>query len=169
MEMLIEAGGEECFIECKFFEKINYSKKYKIVFRSFDPINDFSAYLPQNIYQQFIVNYSLNEAIVIFGSGTTGHSQGVILSHYTINVNADALSEYMKPGALWCGCSYHDIDLNNTGDGKTLFLTPSPVPIKVKKIKFFISGRGHRWHSCRGWSLGRYIYKNKSRLMVLNS
>ncbi len=53
--------------------------------------------LPSEIYAKFRNNYSRDEAIVIYSSGTTGKSKGIILSHFAINTNADAIINYMKP------------------------------------------------------------------------
>lgn len=46
---------------------------------------------PKWLYDKFHNKYSNEEAVVLYSSGTTGNSKGVILSHYAINTNADAI------------------------------------------------------------------------------
>lgn len=41
-------------------------------------------------------NYSQQDAVIFFSSGTTGKSKGIILSHFAINTNADHIIEYMS-------------------------------------------------------------------------
>lgn len=50
---------------------------------------------PKWLYDKFHNKYRNEEAVVLYSSGTTGNSKGVILSHYAINTNADAIYKYM--------------------------------------------------------------------------
>lgn len=95
IEMMKEAGVSICY-----FEKTKYEIKescYGIKFIAFERKSNSAQLLPLEIYDKFKKNYSKNEAIVLYSSGTTGKAKGIILSHYAINTNADAIIDYMKP------------------------------------------------------------------------
>lgn len=96
-EMMIEAGVHTCFIENGLFNKLEDELPDSIDFVKYEKQNTSAELLPSSIYEKFHENYSRNEAVVIYSSGTTGKSKGIILSHFAININADAIIEYMKP------------------------------------------------------------------------
>lgn len=94
-EMITDAAVTKCYIDSKI------SSKWKKFFNDIECVeyssdSEKAQLLPQRIYDKFEPNYSLEEALVIYSSGTTGKSKGIILSHYAINVNADAIIEYMN-------------------------------------------------------------------------
>lgn len=95
-EMMIEANVSKCYIERRIFSKINTKDYLTLQFEVYDNNTATAKELPTDIYEKFHENYSRNEAIIIYSSGTTGKSKGAILSHYAINTNADAIMEYMK-------------------------------------------------------------------------
>jgi long-chain acyl-CoA synthetase len=101
-EMMIEANVSKCYIERRIFSKINTEYYLTLQFEVYDNNTVTAKELPVDIYEKFHENYSLNEAVIIYSSGTTGKSKGVILSHYAINTNADAIMEYMKLGNNDC-------------------------------------------------------------------
>lgn len=101
-EMMIEANVSKCYIERRIFSKINTKDYPQLQFEVYDNNTATAEELPTNIYEKFRENYSRNEAVIIYSSGTTGKSKGVILSHYAINTNADAIMEYMKLGCNDC-------------------------------------------------------------------
>lgn len=96
IEMMFEAGVSECRIEREIYNKASKFKSDNIAFVTFKGENQ-AELLPQYIYDSFKENYSTSEAVVIYSSGTTGKAKGIILSHYAINTNADAIIDYMKP------------------------------------------------------------------------
>jgi long-chain acyl-CoA synthetase len=96
-EMMIEAGVQACFIERLVYDKGGAVWSSEIRFVTFERTGNSAVLLPDWIYSKFRQRYSRDEAIVIYSSGTTGKSKGVILSHYVINSNADAIIEYMWP------------------------------------------------------------------------
>lgn len=95
-KMLNEANVDKCFIdECLINEKFfTFIKNVDIY--TFKKLNALPSFLPDSIYAKFKPNYSYNDAVIIYSSGTTGKSKGIILSHYSINTNADAIIDYMK-------------------------------------------------------------------------
>ena len=95
-EMMIEANVSTCYIERRIFSKINTEDYNTLQFEVYDNNTATAKELPIEIYEKFHENYSRNEAVIIYSSGTTGKSKGVILSHYAINTNADAIMEYMS-------------------------------------------------------------------------
>ena len=102
VEMMIEADVHTCFIEKGLFNKIENEFSNSIDFVTYEKQNSSAELLPNCIYEKFHENYGRNEAVVIYSSGTTGKSKGIILSHFAINTNADAIIDYMKPTAEAC-------------------------------------------------------------------
>lgn len=102
IEMMIEADVHTCFIEKSLFNKIENQIPDSIDFVTYEKQNSSAELLPNCIYEKFHENYSGNEAVVIYSSGTTGKSKGIILSHFAINTNADAIIDYMKPNTEDC-------------------------------------------------------------------
>lgn len=99
LEMMVEAGAQKCFIEEKLLCRLNaeLSVLESIEYIPYEKLNSSAELLPNYIYDEFHDNYSCDEAVVIYSSGTTGKSKGVILSHYAINTNADSIIDYIKP------------------------------------------------------------------------
>ncbi len=95
--MMKEADVYKCFIEKKYFNINNVDAPTNIEFVLFERKNNNAEYLDNNIYYKFIEKYSQDEAVVIYSSGTTGKSKGIILSHFAINTNADSIIDYMCP------------------------------------------------------------------------
>lgn len=95
IEMMKDANVQECYIEKKFYDRIIVSMTQRVKIIPFDKKINSAAYLPSSVYDKFQKNYSTDEAIVIYSSGTTGKSKGIILSHFAINTNADAIIDYM--------------------------------------------------------------------------
>lgn len=102
LDMMIEASAQTCFIEQSLFDKVDVEIPNSINFITYDKQNNAAEQLPKFIYDKFKENYSHAEAVVIYSSGTTGKSKGIILSHFAINTNADAIIDYMRPTAEDC-------------------------------------------------------------------
>lgn len=96
IEMMREAKVSECRIENEIFDKAGELNSTGVTFLTFERDKK-AQLLPQSIYDSFKENYSTSEAVIIYSSGTTGKAKGIILSHYAINTNADAIIDYMKP------------------------------------------------------------------------
>ena len=102
VEMMKEAGVKKCLLGKTEYGKIKEQLTDEIEFVIFDDECKKATQLPCDIYEKFKSNYSFDEAVVIYSSGTTGKAKGVILSQFAINTNADAIVEYMKPTADDC-------------------------------------------------------------------
>lgn len=102
LDMMIEAGVQACFMEQGLFDKIDVEIPNSINFITYGKQNNAAEQLPKFIYDKFKENYSYEEAVVIYSSGTTGKSKGIILSHFAINTNADAIIAYMNSAAEDC-------------------------------------------------------------------
>lgn len=94
IQMMKEANVYKCYIESSKYTNQEFGE---IEVVTYDLSNKRDRCLPSLIYEKFYENYSKKEAVVIYSSGTTGRSKGIILSHFAINKNADAIIDYMKP------------------------------------------------------------------------
>ena len=97
IEMIRDACVQTCYIESGLHAEICDDKYSSVSFIRYEKVNLKAELLPSSIYDKFKDNYSKEEAVVIYSSGTTGKSKGIILSHYAISTNADAIIDYMKP------------------------------------------------------------------------
>ena len=97
IELMNDANVYMCYIEQGLLKKTNALIPESIECIEYEKASTAAAWLPQETYDKFTENYSSDEAIVIYSSGTTGKSKGIILSHFAINTNADAIIDYMQP------------------------------------------------------------------------
>lgn len=97
VEMMSEAQVRKCYVEHKYYDKIYAVLDKNVELIPYKKENTSVRLLPAETYDRFQENYSKDEAVVIFSSGTTGKSKGIILSHFAINTNADAIIDYMQP------------------------------------------------------------------------
>lgn len=97
IEMLKEARVNSCYISDKIAKKI-YKNQHAddVEFILYEDYIENCEYVPNEIYDKYQNNYSSDEAVILYSSGTTGKEKGIILSHYSISVNADMISEYMR-------------------------------------------------------------------------
>ena len=102
VKMMVEAGVTRCCIENGRFDNKKDIFPESIEPEVFERQSNSAELLPQYIYDKYRDNYSDNEAVVIYSSGTTGTAKGIILSHYAIQTNADAIIDYMKPVSNDC-------------------------------------------------------------------
>lgn len=119
IEIMIEAGVQLCYVQEKYYEaffRINCS----ISFVSFKAATANVVFLPTYIYDKYINRYCDDEAVIIYSSGTTGKARGIILSHYAINTNADAIIDYMKPTTEDCIYIAKTISHSSTLTGELL-------------------------------------------------
>lgn len=95
LKMISEASVCKCFIDKRLVERIRDHDISNIEFIQFYGGKDFANVIPEYIYGKYKNNDSSKEAVILYSSGTTGKSKGVILSHYAINTNANLIAEYM--------------------------------------------------------------------------
>lgn len=69
---------------------------------TFECFNQLADIIPEKIAKKYKPNYNKNESLVLYSSGTTRKSKGIILTHYAINTNSDAIIDYMKPTPRNC-------------------------------------------------------------------
>ena len=133
-EMMIEADVHTCFIENSLFKKLEDKIPVSIEFIAYEKQNSSAELLPNYIYEKFRKNYSRNEAIVIYSSGTTGKSKGIILSHFAINTNADAIIDYMKPTKDDCISIVKTISHASSLVGELLVSLKTKTPLLIAPI-----------------------------------
>lgn len=133
LEMMSEAGVEKCYIEFDLFSKFCKSEYVSnhIEFIPYKRMNYVAKAVPQTVVEKYRENYSMNEAVVIYSSGTTGRSKGIILSHYAINTNADAIIDYMKPQNNDCIYIAKTLSHSSTLTGELLVALKSKMKIVV--------------------------------------
>lgn len=95
--MLKEAGAEYCLIDSRYRERFTDRHCDSICFRTYTVTELLPGVLPEWVYEKYVPSYTEDEAVILYSSGTTGKSKGIILSHYAISTNADAIIDYMKP------------------------------------------------------------------------
>lgn len=95
IQMMREADVQICYLQEDLWSE--YISAYtEIEFVRYSSDSKLTFVLPKFLYDEFHPNYSHHEAVIIYSSGTTGKSKGIILSHFAINTNADAIIGYMK-------------------------------------------------------------------------
>ena len=98
-EMMCEAGVRKCYVQADLWVECTFNEFYEIEILRFSIDNEATFVLSECLYNKFCADYSRSEAVIIYSSGTTGKSKGIILSHFAINTNADAIIGYMHPSA----------------------------------------------------------------------
>lgn len=94
LKMLTDMGVKECYVEDAFIKNNSINEYENIDLKIYHSAPHSSAFLPTEIKQQYTYNDSTDEAIVILSSGTTGKNKGIILSHFAISANANAIIKY---------------------------------------------------------------------------
>lgn len=102
VDMMKEADVKKCYIETGLYPEISDEEHSSVLLERYEKLNLKAEALPSLMYDKFRENYSKAEAVVIYSSGTTGKSKGIVLSHFAINMNADAVIDYMKPTSNDC-------------------------------------------------------------------
>lgn len=95
IQLLSIAGVEKCYVESNHYKA--FSQRGNINWVEMPLACKDTNKLPDSVLNLFNESYNAEEAIVFFSSGTTGFSKGISLSHKAIQINADAVIDYMKP------------------------------------------------------------------------
>lgn len=130
-EMMEEANVRRCFVDVQYYEKLPIDLHTSIEYIPFERRNYVAEILSKNIREKFKPRYSKNEAIVLYSSGTTGKSKGIILSHYAINTNADAIIDYMNPSTSDCMVIVKTISHSSTLTGELLVALKSKMNLVI--------------------------------------
>lgn len=150
-ELMNEAHVRKCYIDNKIFynmQKNVINSDSEIEFILIDEVSRSAQVLPEYIRNKYRDNYSNEEAIVIYSSGTTGKSKGIILSHYAINTNADSIIAYMSPKETDCFYLAKKLSHSSTLTGEllvalktgaNLVVAPTIMPLRylLKNISAF--------------------------------
>ena len=100
--MMLEAHVETCYIESSLLLNETVETYSDISFITFRIADRKPHLLLDNIRIKYCENKSGEEAVVLYSSGTTGASKGIILTHYAITTNADAILGYMNLSRIDC-------------------------------------------------------------------
>lgn len=131
VEMMKEASVQKCYIEKKIFDKAHEKKWSGISFILFEKKNNIAEFLPNEMYSKFKENYNNNEAIILYSSGTTGKAKGIILSHFAINTNADAIIDYMQPQKNDCIYIAKTLSHSSTLTGELLVALKAKIKLVI--------------------------------------
>lgn len=131
LRLLDEAHITRCYIEKSIYQNYSVVKQYNVEFLAYNASSHLTQLLPEDISNQFLPNYTNNEAVIIYSSGTTGGAKGVVLSHYAINTNADSIIEYMQPTSTDCMYLVKTISHSSTLTGELLVALKSKARLLI--------------------------------------
>lgn len=134
IKMMKEANVNKCYIERDKYEKKTCIFPFEMEVVIYDRKLKSPQILPQYIYGKYTDNYSRNEALIIYSSGTTGTSKGIILSHYAIQTNADAIIDYIKPTKSDCFYITKTMSHSSTIIGELLVILKSKIPVLIAPV-----------------------------------
>lgn len=92
-----------------------------------------------NTYEKYQDNYSKEDAIILYSSGTTGRGKGIVLSHYAITCNADAIIDYMKPSPIDRFYVIKNFCHSSTLVGEILVALKCKIPLYVAQHNIYIN------------------------------
>lgn len=134
LEMMAEAGVCKCYIEQNLFAKMEKNIADLIEYIPYEKLNNSAELLPNCVYEKFHENYSRDEAVIIYSSGTTGKSKGIILSHFAISTNADAIIDYMTPTPEDCIYIAKTLSHSSTLTGELLIALKMRMKLVIASI-----------------------------------
>lgn len=133
---MIDSKVQVCYYDECIKEKIDMLRDidpYNIIYISYSSTNTIIGSVDTDCYNKFHDNYSHNEAVIIFSSGTTGNSKGIILSHYAINTNADAITSYMMLNKDDCFLIVKPLTHSSTLVGELLVALKTKTKMVISK------------------------------------
>lgn len=135
IEMMHDANVKKCYVERQYYSKLeeNFNKKIEMI--PYDSTHSTAQLLSPILYKEFRICYSKDEAVIIYSSGTTGKSKGIILSHYAINTNADAIIDYMKLVPDDRMYLLRNLTHSSTITGELLVAIKAQIPILIAPVK----------------------------------
>lgn len=132
--MMEEADVKRCYIQKELIANTIGQHHKDIVFIPFEITKNSAQLLPTNIRNKYKANNSMDEAVIIYSSGTTGRARGVILTHYAINNNATAINEYMKLGADDCLYIAKSLSHSSTLTGELLVALKFNIQLVIAPV-----------------------------------
>ena len=90
IEIMREIGVSKIYVEDVFIKNVQDNNILYVPFKSEDQK---CTELSPSIFKMYKPNYSENEAVVLFSSGTTGKAKGISLSHRAITNNVDSIAK----------------------------------------------------------------------------
>ena len=130
IEMMNEAEVTLCYVDRELNSDDIALAGEKIKFVVFEATRCISE-IPDSIKNKYQPNYSEADALILFSSGTTGASKGIILSYFAINTNADAISEYMITEKKECVYIVKSIAHSSTMVGELLVALKNDLRIII--------------------------------------
>ncbi len=134
VEMMIEAQVHVCYIEMKYYNRIYEINDTTINVIPYNKTNILAQLLPESLYNKFQSNYNSDEALILYSSGTTGKSRGIILTHFAINTNADAIIDYMQPSKRDCIYIVKSFAHSSTITGELLVALKRKTPLLIAPV-----------------------------------
>lgn len=131
LRMLKEADVEKCYVEDGLHIINTDCLPSEIEFFSYKCNSHQTNILPASCYHQYTPNYSEQDAVVIYSSGTTGAAKGIVLSYYAINTNADAILDYMHPTSDDCIYIVKNLTHSSTITGELLVALKSRAKLII--------------------------------------
>ena len=150
-DMIRDSEAYMCVVEDSYVKEINLDDYPEVKFLKYSRKKNVAEELPVGIRSKYHANYLSTEALILFSSGTTGKSKGIILSHKAISNNADSIIEYMKLSDKDCFYIAKTLAHSSTlvGEllvalktGKKVIVAPTIVPPRFvlnNLIKFDVS------------------------------
>lgn len=96
IEIIQDATVSQCVVEQEIYEHWGECVPTGVTFCTYSADMTDRIWINELHSQRFTADYTDKEAVIIYSSGTTGCSKGIILSHKAINTNADSIIEYTK-------------------------------------------------------------------------
>lgn len=94
INMLNVCNVDECYIEESLINNIPKTNNFPINYFRVKSSSTFE--LPLRLYKKYKANYTKDDAVILFSSGTTGNAKGIVLSFFAINTNSDLTYDYLK-------------------------------------------------------------------------
>lgn len=90
IEIMREIGVSKIYVEDMFIKNVQDNNILCVPFKS---ENQKCTELSPSIFKMYKPNYSEDEAVVLFSSGTTGKAKGISLSHRAITNNVNSIAK----------------------------------------------------------------------------
>lgn len=156
IEQMVLCNVKKCYIDTELDNlKINYAHKFGILFTVILK-EEMKLFQKKSSYDLFFEKHWNHEALILFSSGTTGKSKGIILSYFNIQRNAEMVIDYMRPTADDKILIIKSLAHSSTVVGELLVALKTNTPVILGATTQHMS------------SLWNYIISNKITILCLN-